>query len=298
MSDRESKRKSGKVRFDSGSGSSRASTVGGSSTSSGHSGSQYTTHYNVNALEESMRVTVAEMDAWKRKALEAEKSNNILSAQNRGLENSVESLQDAQKDSAQQIRELKAEVESLNKDKAKLARKLEKYETRSPPSSPDGSKPHRSGSKRSPKDTDADTHNARLKERFNRTGDTSSEGSSSKPPSSSKAPAPHRSGSVRRQSFSSATSPHAERGPAAYDGVYGPASPVSPGGGSSRRPEYVASPHPHHHHMAAAAPYPAQMYATPRSAAMPMPVQYAYASPYVAGYPAETGNYQPHPLPR
>lgn len=293
MSNRDSKHKSGKVRFDSASGSSRASTVGGSSTSSSHSGSQYTPHYNVNALQESMRVTIAQLDEWKSRALESEKREVESQARISALNLSITSLQDAQKDSQKEVRELRAENEALQNDKFKLSRKLEKYGSYSPPSSPDSDKSRRSESKRSPKPTDAEAHNAHLKERFNRTSDSSSEGSgSSKPPSSSKSAAakPHRSGSGRRQSFSSTT---AER--------YGPASPVSPTSGRHAAGEYLgAAPGGGHHMMAAAAPYPAQLYATPRTAPMPMSGQYPHApsSQYVAAYAGETGNYQPHPLSR
>lgn len=299
MSDRDSKRKPGKVRFDSGSGSSRTSTVGGSSTSSGHSGSQYTPEYNIGALQRSLQATLVEMDGWKNRATESEKREVADQARIKGLELYKEELDDTNA-------ELQKKVLDLTKENSRMSRKLEKYEARSPPSSPDGSKPRRSDSKSSPKHTDANTHNAHLKERFTRNVDSSSEGSTSKPskpPSSSKAqPAPHRSGSVRRQSISSASSPHAERGPSAYDHGYGSASPVSPSSGP-RRTEYIVAspPPPHYHHhqqqqMMATTPYPAQMYATtPRTA---VPMQYVHGPSYVGAYGAETGNYQPHPLPR
>ncbi|CAN8103333.1 unnamed protein product [Discula destructiva] len=275
------------VRFeDARSASSRASTTGGSSTSSGHSGSQYSPEYNVGALEETLRKTVQELDGWKKKALEAEdaaersrKSEESNKARIKALELSEKTLQG-------QLRDLQKDFEAMKKENSR-SRKPDKHATQSPPSSPDTGKPRRSDSKRS-KDTEADQQNERLKERMNRSGDSSSENSSTKPPSSSKS---HRS-SGRRLSVSSS---HTER--PHYSEGRRSAAAVSPTG--SRRPEYlVASAPPVITHIQS------PVYATtPRNTGIPVQsplimlpgVEYsAYSEPYLP----DNGSYQAYPLPR
>lgn len=264
------------------SGSSRASTVGGSSTSSGHSGSQYTPEYNIGALEESLRSTVRELDDWKKKAKEAEVKLRMVEVESKAH---ITALEHAHKNLAEDKDDLEKQFRDLKKENARLQRKLEKYESQSEPSSPDSGKPRRSDSKKS-RDSEADKHNDRLKERLNRTGETSSESTSSKPPSTSKS----KHSSRRRASVSSERPPYLEGW-----GPGGPsATPLSPASSNSRRPQldHIMTSMP-----AVSNTMQLPLYSsTPRSAVIPPmrpTVEYATYGP-----PPETGNYQFHPLPR
>lgn len=282
----ESRRKSSKgVKFeDTRSGSSRASTIGGSSTSSsGHSGSQYTPEYNVGALEETLRKTVKELDEWKRKALDADdiqrKSEDAAKARIKALEHSYRTLEEAKEDVEKQYWDSKKEIESLKKENARLQKKLGKDESQSEPSSPDSGKIRRSDSKKS-KDPEGD----RLKQRFNRTSESPTEISSSKPPSSSRS---KHSSSSRRLSVSSERPPYMEGW-----GPGGPAlAPIATPASNSRRPpqDYITTnlsvvPPPMH----------SPGYATPRSTIMtPMRPTVEYAT---YGHTHEA--YPIHQLPR
>lgn len=276
------------------SGSSRASTVGGSSTtSSGYSGTtypdQYTDQrYNIAALEDTLQKTVNELDVWKRQAIEAEeklrkhqKESKETKARTIAIQNENETLRDAKADFERDIRSLKKEIESLREDKkdlkeknARLQKKVDKLDSGSEHSSPDSNRPRRSESKRS-KESD---QNERLKERLNKhSGDSSnSEVSSSKPPSSSKGP--HRS---RRTSISS------HHGEKPYVESWGPkptvTSPTSPNTSVPRQSDNYTTSN-----------YPLSPSAVPRSAGLTRPtVEYTYpTSPYY-----EDGNYHAHPLP-
>lgn len=256
----ESRRKTSKgVKFeDTRSGSSRASTIGGSSTSSssGHSGSQYTPEYNVGALEETLRKTVQELDDWKRKAFDADdihrKSEDAAKARIKALEHSYKTLEEAKDDLEKQYRDLKKETEALKKENSRLQKKLGKDESHSEPSSPDSGKLRRSDSKKS-KDPEGD----RLKQRFNRTSETTNELSSSKPPSSSRS----KHSSSRRLSVSSERPPYMEAW-----GPGGPSpAPIAVPASNSRRPpqDYITT-------SMSAVPPPMQSpgYATPRSTVM------------------------------
>lgn len=288
MSD--SRRKTKGVKFeDTRSGSSRASTIGGSSTSSGHSGSQYTPEYNVGALEETLRTTIRQLDEWKKRALEAEdvrrKSEDAYKAHVKALEHQSKTLKESNEDLEKEVRDSKKEAEAMKKEHSKLQKKLEKYENQSEPSSPDSGKLRRSESKKS-KDPEGD----RLKERFNRNSETPSETTSSKPPSSSRS----KHSSSRRLSVS-----NPERTP--YSEGWGPGgsstAPVSHSATSSRRPPSSAAyittnmPMP----VVTSATMQSPVYATPRSTVMPpMRPTVEYAT-----YPHPHENYpQVHQLPR
>lgn len=273
------------------SGSSRASTVGGSSTSSGHSGSQYTAEYNVGALEESLRSTVRELDHWKKKAEEAEderkKSENLFNARIKALEHSEKTLTQHTSDLEKELRDLKREFDTAMKDNSKLQKKLEKYESQSEPSSPDSAKPRRSDSKRS-KESETDKHNDRLKERFNRASEAAGETTSSRPPPSSSSRSKHSSG--RRVSVSSERPPHLEGwGPGGAS-----ATPTSSTTSSSKRlpPDYIVPNMP----VATSSMPPPVFSSTSRSTVVPSMRPTVEYTTY--GQPYETGNYQFHPLPR
>lgn len=281
MSDARRKASKGVKFEDTRSGSSRASTIGGSSTSSGHSGSQYTPEYNVGALEESLRATVRELDDWKKKALEADdilrKSEDASKARIKALEHQYKTLAESKDDLEKQFRDLK-------KENSKLQKKLEKYENQSEPSSPDSGKLRRSDSKKS-KDPEGD----RLKERFNRNSESPSEINPSKPPSSSRS---KHSSSGRRLSVSSS-----ERTP--YLEGYGPggssAAPISHPASSSRRPPsaYITTNMPMPMPVSAST-MQSPVFATPRSTAMPpMRPTVEYAT-----YPHSHESYPIHQLPR
>ncbi|KAJ4420738.1 hypothetical protein N0V82_004177 [Gnomoniopsis sp. IMI 355080] len=292
MSD--SRRKTKGVKFeDTRSASSRASTIGGSSTSSGHSGSQYTPEYNVGALEETLRTTVRELDDWKKRAHDANdllrKSEDAAKAHVKALDHSYQTLLESKEDLEKQVRDLKKDAEAMKKENSRLQKKLEKYENQSEPSSPDSGKLRRSDSKKS-KDPEGD----RLKERFNRNSESPNETSSSKPPSSSRSK--HSSG--RRLSVSSS-----ERTP--YLEGWGPGgsstAPVSHPASSSRRPPsstaYITTnmPMPMPMPVVTSPTMQSPVYATPRSTAMPpMRPTVEYAT-----YPHPHENYhQMHQLPR
>lgn len=289
MSDPRRKSTKGVRWDDTRSGSSRTSTVGGSSTSSGHSGSQYTPEYNIGALEETLRSTVRELDDWKKKAIEAEnnlrKVEDASKAHTKALEHSNKQLADAKDDLEKQVRDLKKESDAVKKDNSKLQRKLEKYESQSEPSSPDSSKPRRSDSKKS-KDSEADKRHDRLKERFNRTTETPTEASPSKPPSSSRS----KHSSSRRMSVNSERPPYLEG--------WGPGGPsaaqmVSPAASSRRPPsDYITTTMP-----IVTPTMQSPVYSsTPRST-MTLPIRSTVEYPtYV--HPHESGNYQAYPLPR
>lgn len=253
---RDARRKVNKVRWetDKRSGSSRASTVGGSSTtSSGYSGtaSYEDPRYNIAALQQTLEETVSDLDHWKNKAIDAEEkllkcqkeqketearvsalthANATLGDDNKELQRQVRALKrDNIKDLEREVKSLGEEIESLEVDKkelkeknARLQKKLDKLDSRSEPSSPDNSKPRRSDSKRS-KEAE---QNARLKDRLNKHSGDSLNGETvpSKPPSSSKTP--HRS----RRTSTSGERPYVENW-----------GPISPNTGSTRRPDnYIA----------------------------------------------------------
>lgn len=292
MSD--SRRKAPKgVKFeDTRSGSSRASTIGGSSTSSGHSGSQYTPEYNIGALEESLRTTVRQLDDWKKRALDSEashrKSEDASKARIKALEHQYTTLTESLGDTEKQLRDsnkenetLRRETEALKKENAKLQKKVEKYENRSEPSSPDSGKLRRSESKKS-KDPEGD----RLKERLNRNSETPSDTNSSKPPSSSRS----KHSSSRRLSVSSS-----ERAPYLEEwGPSGPpAAPIAHPASSSRRPPsaYIMTNMPM---PVVTSTMQSPVYATPRSTAMPpMRPTVEYTT-----YPHPHEGYQIPQLPR
>lgn len=212
--------------------SSRASTVGGSSTSSSHSGSsypdQYTDRYNIAALQDTLAKTVQQLDAWRDEAHKYKEEASSAKARVSALENSVVNLKNDKKDSEQQVKELKQQLKSLQEDHDKLKKKNESLKKKlrdqdsqsEGPSSPDSAKLRRSGSKKSKQPDADDIDKDRLKERFDRSSATSSTTSGSthsKPPSSSKTPASRH----RRASMSSSGT---ER-PALYVENYGPSAP-------------------------------------------------------------------------
>lgn len=281
--------------------SSRASTVGGSSTSSSHSGSypdQYTdARYNIAALQDSLNKTIQEHDAWREEALTKKEEaqaykEEASSAKARvtALKNSVATLENDRKDLERQIKELKQqfgtlqdENDKLKKENKSLKKKVRDQDAHQSdaPSSPDSAnaKLRRSGSKKS-KQVDADELDKdRLKERFDRSppSSTISGSTHSKPPSSSKGPSRH-----RRTSISSSST---ERPSSLYVEPYGsgapramPSSPVVPT--SSRR----TSQYPPDYHMQEPA-YPP----VPRTVGMQR------GTVEVPLY--EDGNYHFHPLP-
>lgn len=300
------------VRFDDRrSGSSRASTSGGSSTASSYSSTVYPEQYsdpryNIAALEETVRLTLAELDAWKRKAEDAEaklyKQQTEAKAHIAALEQSNSILEDDKKELEREVSTLRTQVEKLKEKNARLQKKLDRVDNQSEPSSPDGNisnhsnsgKPRRSESKRSKekdKADESDKQSERLKTRLNRRAeDGSSTGSTSKPPSSSKMP--HR---PRRPSTSSH---HGSEQP--YSDGWGPSKPTlivntSP---SSRRAEhqYVTAPRDGYSVASATIQSPA-FSATPRSAGMVRgSVEYEYPHSS-APFFREDGNYHPYPLP-
>lgn len=292
------------VRFDDKrSGSSRSSTVGGSSTtSSGYSGTAHSvrsTHsdqyadqrYNIAALEDSLQSTINELDGWKNKAIDAEerlrKHQEESKARTKALQHSNDELSEDKKGLEKEVRDLSKENDSLREDKkelkekvSKLQRKIEKLESQSEPSSPDSGKPRRRESKRSKESEQQD----RLKERLNKHSGESpvSEISSSKPPSSSKTP--HK---TRRMSTSShhGENPYVEKWGPPVPNITIPASPNT--SNIRRADNYVAAP---------GYPVPSPASASiPRSVGITRPsVEYTYTPN--SGY-REDGNYHAHPLP-
>lgn len=292
------------VRFDDQrSKSSRASTVGGSSTtSSGRSEAAHSVHsahsdqyadqrYNIAALEDTLQRTINELDDWKNRAIKAEellrKNQEEFKARSKALQHSIDELREDKKFLEKETKEFTKEIDSLQDDKkdlreknSRLQRKIEKLDSQSEPSSPDSSKPRRHESKRSKESEQKE----RLKERLNKhSGESSnSEISSSVPPSIPRTP--HRT--TRRMSTSThhAEKPYVEKsGPKPKITI-----PESPNPSSFRRADnYVAT-----------SGYPVQSPASgaiPRSAGMVRPsVEYSY--PPNTGY-REDGNYHAHPLP-
>lgn len=256
------------VRFDDKrSVSSRAST--GAASSSGSSYAEYSDHrYNIAALEEALRSTTKELDGWKKKANEFEdklyKSQEEAKARIAGLKNSNENLQEELKE----LKPAREEIQELKKENARLQKRLEKYESKAAPSSPEG------GSKPRRRESTTEKSTDRLKARFERTGgSTTSEASSSNPPSSS---ASRTTRGTRR--LSTTERPLAAGEPPAYREGWGssPAATNFPVSTTTMRdPSFSA---------------------TPRSAGMPRgSVEYTtYAQ--VPAYP--DGNCYYHPLPR
>lgn len=219
--------------------SSRSSTLGGSSTSSSHSGrsfpDEYTdARYNIAALQDSLTRTVQQLDASRDEAHKYKEEASSAKARVSALENFIATLKNDVKELQQQLESSQEDNDKLKKKNESLKKKLRDQESQSEgPSSPDSAKPRRSGSKKS-KQSDADDID-RLKERFDRsstTGSSTSGSTHSKPPSSSKA-------TVSRHRRASVSSSSTER-PAPYVEAYGsskpramPPSPVSPT--SSRR---------------------------------------------------------------
>lgn len=120
-------------------GSSRASTVGGSSTtSSGYSGTIYPDpyadqRYNIAALEDSLQRTISELDAWKEKALAAEdalrkqqREHEAAKARVSALENAATTMEDNNKELQKEIRALKKQLESPRDGKKDDTKDLEK----------------------------------------------------------------------------------------------------------------------------------------------------------------------------
>lgn len=306
-----------KVRWDDRrSGSSRASTVGGSSTtSSGYSGTAYPDpyadqRYNIAALEETLRETVSELDESKNKVFEAEerlrkhqKEQKETKARVTALEHANTTLEDDKKDLQREIRALKKELDSLRDDKRDDTKGLEREIK---------SLGKEIVSLREDK-KELKEKNARLQQKVDKL-DSRSEPSS---PDSSK---PRRSDSKRSKEAeqnarlkerlnkhsgdssnsetgpskppSSSKTPHrSRRGSTTGDRPYvehwgpGPAAtmPVSPNTSSIRRPDnyIVTSGFP-------VAPAPASV---PRSVRPSVEIPY-HSSPY-----REDGNYHAHPLP-
>lgn len=281
--------------------SSRASTVGGSSTSSSYSGSypdHYTdARYNIAALQDTLSQTISAHDAlqekadiYKKDALAYKEEASSAKARVTALQNSVSTLENDRKDLERQIKELNLRFTSLQEENDKLKKEnkslKKKVRDQDPqqsdaPSSPDSAnaKLRRSGSKKS-KQVDADELDKdRLKERFDRSPPSSSVGGSihSKPPSSSKGPSRHRRPSISSSNTERPTSLYVEPyGSGAPRGV--PSSPVAPT--SSRR----TSQYPSDYHIQEPA-YPP----------VPRPVGMQRGAVEVPLY--EDGNYHYHPLP-
>lgn len=255
-------RRSGSVRAPSTVGGSSTTSSGYSSGTAYPEPGYGDQRYNIAALEQSMQKTVTELDDWRTRALDLEdklrKHENQTKARISALEVSVDTLQEANKDFERNNKSLKKEVESLREDRkddrkdlerevkslkkeleslkadkkelkeknARLQKKLDKLDSHSEPSSPDSSRPRRSGS--DSKRSKEDDQTARLKDRLNKhsSDGSNSDISTSKPPSSSKPP------SRGRRPSASGERPYIENwGP-------GPTAtmPVSPNTGI-RRPE-------------------------------------------------------------
>ncbi|KAF3766406.1 hypothetical protein M406DRAFT_356330 [Cryphonectria parasitica EP155] len=272
------------------SGSSRASTTGGSS--SGSSYSEYSDHrYNIAALEETLRTTVNELDQWKNKAAEAEqqirkyqKETKEYKSRVSALDQRVETLEDDKSELEKSNKALRDEIKDLKDKYAKLQKKVNKSEAKTDsPSSPDTGKPRRHESNSS-KESDSDRHNDRLKARFNRSPEsTTSDSSSSKPPSSSRATRGSRRLSINERQ------PYLEEwGPGGSTAATQTTAPVSP---SSRRTgNYIATNYP----PIATGPIPSPTTATTPRSHRPTVEYTTYAN--VPVYP-EDGNYHPYPLP-
>lgn len=287
-----------KVRFNGDDKSSRASTVGGSSTSSSYSGSypdQYTDpRFNLVALQDTLNKTVQELDDWREHAHRYKEDASSAKARVSALENSVSTLKNDKKDIERQVKELKQQLSLLQDDNDKLKKKNDSLKKKlrdqqdsqsDAPSSPDSAhaKLRRTGSKKSKYPDTDELDKDRLKERFDRSSppsSTTSGSTHSKPPSSSKAPPS--SSRHRRPSMNS------ERPSPLYVEPYGsgapramPTSPVAPT--SSRRttsqPDY---------HISSAMQDPVSQYSS-RAVGMQR------GTVEVPLY--EDGNYHFHPLP-
>lgn len=298
------------------SGSSRASTTGGSSSTSSYSSTIYPqpysdNRYNVGALQETLALTVKDLDSWTRKAemaeakllkqqtefqlerAESHKQQTESNARIAALEQANSVLQDDKKGLNEQLKQAKREI-------ARLQQKLQRDDEHSEPSSPDAAasnhsnsgKPRKSESKRvkdkeKEKVDDSDKQSDRLKARQNKRCD---DGSTPKPPSSSKPP--HR---ARRMSTSSQA---------------GEEKPYSDGWGPSTRPTVntsMASLRPEHHY---AEPFrgnyhmsPATMQSpiypenTPRSSQGMVRPSIEYDVIRTAPIYHQDVNYQPYPMP-
>lgn len=302
------------------SGSSRSSAsrsesaAGSSTTSSNYSGTAYPDHdtdplYEQQALKQALQETVKEVDEWKAKAHDVERTlskqlgqadANLqgvigrcanLEDDKKELQREKKKLRDANKILEARLTALQDENEDLRGKNDRLHRKLRDYEAQPATTpSPKSGKLHRSESKRS-KESDAEQQKDRLKGRFERS-ETSSDASSSRR-SSSKAPR----GSRRMSHASYSDRPYVEPlgPPAARPTVTIPTpqpSVVSPGRRFDGPIAVSKTGQPAISH------YQDPAYSsTPRSTGMERPtVFYKYdgAMSPIAGY--ENGNYYPHPL--
>lgn len=260
-------RRSGSVRAPSTVGGSSTTSSGYSSGTAYPEPVYGDQRYNIAALEATLQKTVTEVDDWRNRALDAEdelrKCQKESKARISALEVSNDTLEEAKKDLERTIKSLKKELESLREDKkddrkdlereakslkkdieslktekkelkdknARLQKKIDKLDSHSEPSSPDSSKPRRSGS--DSKRSKEDDQTARLKDRLNKhsSDSSNSEVSASKPPSSSKLP------SRGRRPSASGERPYIESwGP-------GPTAtmPVSPNTGIRRPDNYTTT---------------------------------------------------------